>query len=298
MVTFPSGRLIRAVLYGGGSALLLLDIFFLVRSIIGGSFIPLLPIIAGIFTTAGLLAIFYAEQRAREEDRRDHTRIARVAHQLTTPLKSLQDHIEGLQTNAAALPADVRLQIKQMGTRAAVVLENVRDLFLTLQAQQGKIAQDVRVYDLCAIVKEACERAQPLASAHNVEVTFSPKCLKAPVRIDRRLMLIALAHVLENAIFYTLTPGFVTVTVLRGKKHARVVVQDRGIGINADDATIVTRPFARGERAEQYDADGIGLGLALTQLIMREFDGRLTWQSDASRAGSEFSLSLPLHVPK
>src|SRR3990167_612291 len=136
MLYFPSGRLLRAVLYGGGSALLLLDIFYLVRALFIGSFIPLFPIVAGMFTTLGLLAIFYAEQQARAEDRRDHTRIARVAHQLITPLKALQDHVEGLQTNAASLPADVRLQIKQMGTRAAVVLENIRDLFLTLQAQQ------------------------------------------------------------------------------------------------------------------------------------------------------------------
>jgi two-component system sensor histidine kinase SenX3 len=109
-------------------------------------------------------------------------------------------------------------------------------------------------------------------------------------------MLIALAHVLENAIFYTLTPGYVNVTVLRGKKQVRVVVQDRGIGINQADELVVTRPFARGAQAEQYDPDGIGLGLALTQLILREMKGRLVWKSNAAKAGSEFELQLPLHV--
>ena len=297
MVFSSPQRYLRLFLYGGGSALLLLDVFFLLRAALTSNFVPIVPILAGILTAAGLLFVVYAEQRAREEDKRDHTRISRVAHQLANPLNNLQSNLESLLSDADKLPAEQRFKIKRMATKSTVVLENIRDLFLTLQAQEGNIAQEVRVYDVCALVREAHRRAKPLASAHNVELILATHCTKAPVRLDRRLMLIALAHLIENAIIYTQTPGLVNIAVTRGKHRIRIIVQDRGTGISAADALLVERPFARGADAEQYDPDGIGLGVALTRLIVREFGGRLAWHNRAKRAGSQFEIHLPPYTP-
>jgi signal transduction histidine kinase len=298
MLDISSARIFRALLYGGGSALLILDVFFLLRALLLGEYVPLVPVIAGIFTAGGLLILLFAEQRAREEDKRDHARVSRVAHQLTGPLKILQEDLASLLKQADQLPDSARLKIKRMDTRTTILLENIRDVFMALQAQTGKIAQDVHAHDLCVLMQEAYERAKPLAAARNVELTYDTHCAKAPVRVDRRLMLIAVAHVIENAIIYTRTPGRVNIAVTRGQRRIRIIVRDRGIGISAADAPQVLRPFARGTRAQQYDADGIGLGLALTHLIVREFGGRLTWRSVRGRAGSQFELQLPLHIPQ
>ena len=64
-----SPRLLRTFLYGGGSALLLLDLYFLARATLTGNFVPIVPVLAGILTAAGLLFIVYAEQRERAENR-------------------------------------------------------------------------------------------------------------------------------------------------------------------------------------------------------------------------------------
>ena len=274
--------------------MLLFNIYFLGRAVLTGDFVPIVPIVAGIFTAAGLLVIVYAEQRAQEEDKRDHRRIARVAHQLESPLKNLQSAFQHLLADASNLPAAERLKLKQMETKSKILLDNIRDLFLTLEAGEGSISQDVRVYDLCLLVKEAVQRAAPLASARNVELINSAHCPKALVRADRRLLLIALAHLIENAIFYTLTPGLVQVAVIKGKKQARVVVQDRGLGIRGDDVRLVDKPFARGATAAQYDPDGIGLGVALSRLIVKDIGGSLVWHSKDRGTGSQFEIRLPL----
>jgi len=251
-------------------------------------------VLAGILTAGGLLLIVYAEQRAREEDKRDHQRIARVAHQLTNPLHKFQQELEGLLNSSAKIPAAERLQIKHMSTNSKVLLENIRDVFLALQAQEGTVVKELRVYDLCALVDESITRAQPLAQARNVELTYKTHCDKAPVRLDRQLFFIALAHLIENAIFYTQTPGLVNIAVTKGQRHARIIVQDRGVGITKQAAPKVLKPFARGKQAEQFDPDGIGLGLALTKLILRDFGGTLSWRSKPNGLGTEFSIQLPL----
>ncbi|HBE89581.1 MAG: hypothetical protein A3G57_03715 [Candidatus Andersenbacteria bacterium RIFCSPLOWO2_12_FULL_45_8] len=78
------------------------------------------------------------------------------------------------------------------------------------------------------------------------------------------------------------------------KKHARIIVQDRGIGIAPSDTDAVFRPWARGEQSAQYDPDGIGIGLALTRLILREFGGYIFWTKKSPGLGTIFTIRLPL----
>lgn len=281
-------------MYGGGSALLLLNVTFLLNAAWRGNLVPLVPILAGVLTAAGLLVIVYAEHRARLEDKRDHRRISRVANQLESPLYALQSDIETLAANSDNMLGEARLVLKRMETKSKVLLENIRDVFLTLQAQEGKLAEEARIHDLCTLVQEAIRRLQPLARAHNVELDAKAHCADAPVKVDQPLFLIALSHLIENGILYTLTPGKVTVSVTRGKKQARVIVQDRGVGVKPEDEPVIFQPFARGHAAVKFDPDGIGLGLTLSRLIVREFGGDLTWKSRPESSGSEFQITLPV----
>lgn len=284
----------NSLLFGGAVVLLAFNIFFLVKALLTSNFIPVVPIIAGIFTATGLLFIIYAEYRARERDKRDHRRISRVAHQLESPLKALELNLGDLIRDADRLPAEARLKLKQMETKTKVLLENIRDVFLTLQAQEHSVAQEIRAYDLCVLVTETVEQHRKLASARNVELILKPHCQVAPVKVDRRLLQIVLNHVIENAIIYTLTPSFVNVTVIKGEKRVRVIVQDRGIGITGSDKDVVFQPFARGKRATEFDADGIGVGLTLSRLLLSEFGGTITWRTRQESMGTQFEISLPL----
>lgn len=284
----------RAFLYGGGSMLLLLNLFFMLSAIIRGNFVPVAPIMAGILTATGLLVIIYTEHRARLQDKHDHRRISRVATQLEAPLRSLEEDIASIAENSDKLPSKTRLVLKQMETKSHVLLENIRDVFLTLQAGEGRLSQEVRTYDACTLVQETVQRVHPQASARNVELDAKKYCQDAAIKVDKRLFIIALTHLIENGILYTLRPGKVTVAVTRGKRSARITVEDRGVGIRDDDVDVVFQPFARGSAASQFDPDGIGIGLTLSRLIIREFGGDLIWKSRGEAPGSKFEIILPL----
>ncbi len=281
-------------MYGAAAMLLVLDLIFFFRALLVTNFIPLIPITAGILTSAGLLLIVYAEQRARAEDKRDHRRISRVAHQLESPLHALQDDLESLIGSATRLPADERLKLKRMETKTKVLLENVRDVFLMLQASEQPLTQELRLYNICTLVESAVAEQQGLAKARNVELLTQPQCTDASAYVDRKLFLIALNHVIENAIVYTLTPGLVNVTVLKEGSKLRIVVQDRGVSIAPADERVIWQPFARGESAGQYDPDGIGVGLTLSRFILKECGGSLEFHQRAAGMGTEFEITLPL----
>ncbi len=270
------------------------NVFFLIRALFSGEFFPVVPLITGICIAGGLLIILYSEGKARDEDKKEYRRLSRVAIQLEQPILSLEDDIAYLVLQSESLPAEVRLKLKRMDTRTKVLLENVRDVFLTIRAQQENIAQETRIYDTCAIVAEVIKKLHPLAVAKNVEIIQKMHCEDAPIRIDKSLFMIALTHIIENGILYTITPGLVNIAVVKGKSHVRIIIQDRGIGIKEEDAEHIFTPFARGKYANQYDVDGIGVGVALSRMIVREFGGKLTMKQRKDSSGLEFELKLPL----
>lgn len=294
MKTSSPHTILHSFLYGGACALLAIDLYFLVIAVFHGVLAPVVPLFAGICITGGLLFIVYAEGKARGDDRREHRRLSRVASQLEQPIQSLEDDIEYLVRNADTLPAEIRLKLKRMNTKTRVVLENVRDIFLMLRAQGGKVSQETKVYNVCSLVQESVARVQALASARNVEIIQKTYCEDAPVRLDRNLFLIALTHILENGILYTLKPGLVNIVVMRGKTFVRIIVQDRGIGVKEEDVHAIFDPFVRGQHANQYDQDGIGVGLTLSRLLIHEFNGKLTWKQRSESSGLEFEIKLPL----
>lgn len=294
MKTTSPHTILHSFLYGGASVLLAIDLYFLVVSLFHGTYAPIVPLFVGICISGGLLCIVYAEAKARGDDRREHRRLSRVASQLEQPIASLEEDIEYLVRQSDALPAEVRLKLKRMNTKTRILLENVRDVFLMLRAQGGKVSQETKVYNICALVEEAVNRVQPLASARNVEIIRKALCEDAPVKLDRSLFLIALTHILENGIMYTLKPGLVNVVIIKGKSHVRIIVQDRGIGVKAEDVHAIFDPFVRGQYASQYDQDGIGVGLTLSRLLIDEFHGKLSWKQRSESSGLEFEIKLPL----
>ncbi|HLC49020.1 MAG TPA: HAMP domain-containing sensor histidine kinase [Candidatus Andersenbacteria bacterium] len=296
MKTSSPHTILHSFLYGGACVLLAIDLYFLVIALFVGEFAPVVPLLAGMCITAGLLAIIYAEGKTRGDDRREHRKLSRVASQLEQPIQSLEDDIEYLVRQSDALPAEIRLKLKRMNTKTRVVLENVRDIFLMLRAQGGKVAQEMKVYNACALVEEAISKVEKLASARNVEIIRKMHCEDAPVRLDRNLFSIALTHILENGMLYTLKPGLVNIVIIRGKKFVRIIVQDRGIGLKEEDAHAIFDPFVRGQYASQYDQDGIGVGLTLSRLLIQECNGRLTWRQRSESSGLEFEIKLPLYT--
>lgn len=294
MNTHSPHTIIHSFLYGAASVLFAANLYFLIRSLFAGEYFPILPLGTGLCIAAGLGIILYAEGQARNEDKKEHRRLSRVATQLEQPIMSLEEDIAYLVRESESMPAELRLKLKRMDTRTKVLLENVRDVFLTIRAQQGSIAQETRIYDTCAIVAEVVERVKPMAVARNVEILQKMHCEDAPVRVDKSLLVIALTHLIENGILYTITPGLVNIAVIRGKSYVRIIIQDRGIGIKEEDADNIFTPFARGSYASQYDADGIGVGIALSRMIARQCNGNLTMKQRKDSSGLEFELKLPL----
>jgi signal transduction histidine kinase len=110
---------------------------------------------------------------------------------------------------------------------------------------------------------------------------------------DRDRLRSVVDNLLENALKYGRSRP-VHVTVESAGDQARLVVRDEGIGISDADQQ---RIFERFERAvPEKHFGGFGLGLWLTQKIVKAHGGRIRVSSEPER-GSVFTVELPKQPP-
>lgn len=107
---------------------------------------------------------------------------------------------------------------------------------------------------------------------------------------DRNRILQIGNNLLSNAVKFTAS-GSITLYLRYMQGMFRMEVSDTGTGISAERLERVFRPFEQLENAGMQE--GFGLGLAITQRIVRLLQGRITVDSEAGE-GTTFKVSIPL----
>jgi signal transduction histidine kinase len=134
-----------------------------------------------------------------------------------------------------------------------------------------------------------------------LEVVVAPELLNLPTdpmgvqRVvgDAAALRSAIQNLISNAIKYGGEAPWVRVTATALKHQAtRITVEDRGLGISAEDRKHIFEPFYRGREAVARQIHGSGLGLHLVRRIIEAHGGTVSVHSEPGR-GSTFTIDLP-----
>jgi len=108
---------------------------------------------------------------------------------------------------------------------------------------------------------------------------------------DRNLLTYVFDNLIGNAVKYSAEGSTITVTGLSADGFAVVTVQDRGIGIPAEDLPKLFEPYFRASNATAFR--GSGVGLYIIRSVARLHGGSVAVTSELGR-GSVFTLHLPV----
>ncbi len=114
------------------------------------------------------------------------------------------------------------------------------------------------------------------------------------VEFDPDAVAQAVVNLLDNAAKYSGDSKFVGVRLLAEDSAVILEVEDRGIGIPADEQKKIFQQFYRSRT--RSGKGGYGLGLFLVKHIMDAHGGRVEVESEAGR-GSRFRLVFPATLP-
>nr|WP_082306423.1 HAMP domain-containing sensor histidine kinase [Mizugakiibacter sediminis] len=221
-----------------------------------GQFEPLAPNFADDEVGELAAALDDYAQRLTELVQRDREFNADVSHELRTPLAVIATTTE-LLLNAPDLSDKMRDRLKRMERASRQSTELIEALLLLSRAERsGPI--DGETTDIARVCADVIDANRPHLGGRPVEVSLrveSPLAVNAPSSV----VAVALNNLIGNAIKYT-PQGEVVVRVQDG----RVLVEDTGPGIKAEDAE---KLFQRGVRGEGAVGKGAGLGLAIVRRL-------------------------------
>jgi signal transduction histidine kinase len=276
----PDGRYVTQVVADRTAEVRTLQVLLVV--LIGGGGLALLAALG--------LGWLYAERALvpiRDSLRRQREFAADASHELRTPLAVLRSSAEHLRRHRDASVASVGTAVTDIELEVERMTALVDDLLLLARTDSGTAELIRAPVDLADIATDATGRLAGVAGDAGVRLLLDAE----PVVVDgdRARLEQLLGILLANAVRHSPRGTEVTVAVARDGRDARLVVLDRGNGI---EPSHLARVFDRFWRAPDAPDGGTGLGLAIAAWIAQHHGGSVE-AANRPDGGARFEVRLP-----
>lgn len=214
-----------------------------------------------------------------------------VAHELRTPLATIEGYMEGLldgvvqpsrETFSLVLSESVRLQ------------RLIEDLMLLSRVEAGQIPVIPRPTDIRATLEHLVAQFQPQLAADQVQlITVIPPDLPLawadPDRVNQVVI-----NLLANAFRYTPAGGKITLRAQADATRLIITIQDTGIGIAPEHLPQIFERFYRVDKSRARASGGSGIGLTIARHLVYAHGGDIWAESPGLGLGATFSFTLPI----
>jgi len=221
--------------------------------------------------------------------------LATMSHELRTPLNAVigfSELISGQHLGRIQPPvySEYGRDILQSGKHLLSIID---DILFMVRLDKGSAPLHFAAFDPLATLRKAVGQVRPLAEGKSHRLALDLPEIEAPVVSDERALLQVFLNVLSNAIKYTAEGGSIRARAERaGQNGWDFSVEDNGRGIPAEALASIGEPFHRVGRPHVSDQSGIGLGLSITNGLLRKLGGKLTISSEVGR-GTRVDIHLP-----
>jgi len=205
--------------------------------------------------------------------------LSRLRTELEITLRRPRDMVEYQETLQSCLDEVERLTLI------------VEELLALARLDAGLERSSAETVPLNLIIEEVVDRMQPLAGKRGIKLIVEP-LTPMIAKIARGSMDLILTNLLDNAVKFSPPGGSVTIRLDAEGSEVALSVSDTGPGIKFDEQPQLFERFYRGSVARTSDVAGVGLGLALSQAVVRSHGGRIDVSNLAS-GGAMFTVRLP-----
>ncbi|WP_130835452.1 two-component sensor histidine kinase BarA [[Erwinia] mediterraneensis] len=239
-----------------------------------------------------------AKKRAQEAARIKSEFLANMSHELRTPLNGVIGFTrQMLKTGLSATQRDYMLTIERSANNLLSIINDVLD-FSKLEA--GRLVLETIPFPLRATLDETLVLLTPSAHEKGLELTVSleksvpDNVIGDPLRLQQILI-----NLMGNAIKFT-EHGTIDVKVTKRMESAtrvglEIQVHDTGIGISEQQQSQLFQAFRQADTSISRRHGGTGLGLVITQRLVKEMGGEIAFHSRLNQ-GSTFRVHLQLDL--
>jgi len=212
--------------------------------------------------------------------------IAKVSHDLRTPLTAIKGFIVNLQDSA---PPESQPSLVTMDEQADRLIRLVDDLLAASRLQRGELRLSRSTVDLAAVARSAAalmaRKAQQ--SAVSLALDLPADISQQPVTGDADRLQQVIVNLLDNAVKAAPPGSAVHLALTAAPAELLLTVADSGPGLTPESQARAFEPYFRGP------GGGSGLGLTIARDIITAHGGRI-WVQNQPTGGTQSGFALPL----
>jgi signal transduction histidine kinase len=219
--------------------------------------------------------------------------LGNVAHELKTPLTSIQGFSQALVDGAARTTEDQERAARIIHEEADRMRRLVNDLLYLSQIETGQVRMEKGPVDTAGLLYGAAERVAWAIRDAGLSLAVAVPADLPPLQADEQRLEQVLANLIDNAIQHTPAGGAITLKGEQAGASIVLTVHNTGSYISPEERERIFERFYRGDTARTRAGHNGGLGLAIAHEIVTAHGGRLDVHSDRD-TGTEFRVVLPL----
>lgn len=216
----------------------------------------------------------HRKQAELEEERRFV--IAAVAHDLRTPLFALRGYLDGLEQGIARGPEQMAKYVAVCKEKSTQLDRLVEDLFTFTKMEYLETELGENTADWNEVLHKSIDSLQPQAQQKHISIFARYTPGDCALRADSHLLERAMSNLLDNAVRHTPAHGRILVQCTRESDRVAFTIHDSGPGFTTEELRRSFEPLYRGEQSRNRATGGAGLGLTISQRIIRQHGGELT----------------------
>lgn len=220
-----------------------------------------------------------------------------ISHEIRTPINAVCGMSEAVLQED--LPIYVRRDVIDIQTAGRNLLATVSNILDFSELESGKMELAEESYNITSTITDIINMALTMDNGKHLELIVDcdanlPSNLLGDEQKLRRIIM----NLLENAIKFTKEGGIILRITSRKEEYGInlvVNIKDSGIGMEQADMEKIFTSFSQVNSKRNREEGGVGLGLAITQALVRRMGGFITVKSVAG-SGSEFQFTVPQKV--
>lgn len=212
---------------------------------------------------------------------------ADIAHELRTPLATLQSHMEALIDGIWKPDAE---RFESCHEEIMRMNRMIGDLEKLARFENDNVILNKTSFDLMELILKTVKYFEADFLNKNMEIRVEGK--GKTIFADRDKISQVLANLVSNALKYTPPGGIVVITADGNEKSVQFSVKDNGQGINPEDLPFIFERFYRADKSRSRLTGGSGIGLTIAKTIVEAHKGTIMVKSEPG-SGTEFIVLLP-----
>lgn len=224
------------------------------------------------------------------EDRRK-TFMQDVAHEMRTPLTTINGLLEGLEYGIFDEKQELR-SIQLMRKETIRLIRLVNENLDYENIQMNRIVLKKHKFPLLEAIEEVKEQLEPTAKDSNNQIIIQNITDEIEVYADFDRMKQIIVNLLKNALQFT-KDGFITIAADQTQDRTKITVSDTGAGMTEEEMEDIWDRYYKADPSRKNTKYGeSGLGLPIVKQLVEIHDGEIKVESTLGE-GSLFTIVLP-----